>query len=114
MGTHSFLFFLFTWDCIRCGDISLDEVGVLRFVRAGRGCFGYQSLFPRFASWSFAWVTWASHYVWITSAWRREQSMVIFEMTPAPNKSPEPTAVGAVSSAIAGHVASRRWLSFFR
>ena len=29
-------------------------------------------------------------------------------------KSPEPTAVGAVSSAIAVHVASRRWLSFFR
>jgi hypothetical protein len=33
---------------------------------------------------------------------------------PAPNKSPEPTAVGAVSSAIAVHVASRRWLSFLR
>jgi hypothetical protein len=31
-----------------------------------------------------------------------------------PNQSPEPTAVGAVSSAIAVHVASRRWLSFFR
>ena len=31
-----------------------------------------------------------------------------------PNKSPEPTAVGACSSAIAVHVASRRWLSFFR
>jgi hypothetical protein len=31
-----------------------------------------------------------------------------------PNKSPEPTAVGAVSSAIAVHVTSRRWLSFFR
>jgi len=31
-----------------------------------------------------------------------------------PNKSPEPTAVIAVSSAIAVHVASRRWLSFFR
>ena len=30
------------------------------------------------------------------------------------NKSPEPTAVGAVSSAITVHVASRRWLSFFR
>jgi len=30
------------------------------------------------------------------------------------NKSPEPTAVGAVSSAVAVHVASRRWLSFFR
>jgi hypothetical protein len=31
-----------------------------------------------------------------------------------PNKSPEPTVVGAVSSAIAVHAASRRWLSFFR
>ena len=32
----------------------------------------------------------------------------------SPNKSPEPTAVGACSSAIAVHVTSRRWLSFFR
>ena len=31
-----------------------------------------------------------------------------------PNKSPEPIAVGAGSSAIAVHVPSRRWLSFFR
>jgi hypothetical protein len=31
-----------------------------------------------------------------------------------PNKSPEPTAVGAFRSAVAVHVASRRWLSFFR
>ena len=31
-----------------------------------------------------------------------------------PNKSPEPTAFGAVRSAVAVHVASRRWLSFFR
>jgi hypothetical protein len=31
-----------------------------------------------------------------------------------PNKSPEATAVGACSSAIAVRVASRRWLSFFR
>jgi hypothetical protein len=30
-----------------------------------------------------------------------------------PNKSPEPTAIGAGSSAIAVHVASWRWLSFF-
>jgi len=29
-----------------------------------------------------------------------------------PNKSPEPTAVGACSSAVAVHVASRRWLTF--
>jgi len=35
-------------------------------------------------------------------------------MSLMPNKSPEPTAVGAVRSAIAVHVASRRWLSFFR
>ena len=31
-----------------------------------------------------------------------------------PNKSPEPTAVGAVSSAVAVHVVSRRWPSFLR
>ena len=31
-----------------------------------------------------------------------------------PNQSPEPTAVGAVSSAVAVHTTSRRWLSFFR
>jgi len=31
-----------------------------------------------------------------------------------PNKSPEPTAVGPFSSAFAGHVAGRRWLSFLR
>jgi hypothetical protein len=31
-----------------------------------------------------------------------------------PTKSPEPTAVGACRSAIAVHVASRRWLSFLR
>jgi hypothetical protein len=31
-----------------------------------------------------------------------------------PNNSPEPTAVGAGSSAFAVHIASRRWLSFFR
>ena len=31
-----------------------------------------------------------------------------------PNKSPEPTAVGACRSAVAVRVASRRWLSFFR
>ena len=31
-----------------------------------------------------------------------------------PNQSPEPTAVGAVGSAVAVHAASWRWLSFFR
>jgi adenylate kinase family enzyme len=38
----------------------------------------------------------------------------VLVLTETPNKSPEPTAVGAVSSAVAVHVASRRWLSFFR
>ena len=31
-----------------------------------------------------------------------------------PNTSLAPTAVGAVRSAVAVHVAGRRWLSFFR
>jgi hypothetical protein len=35
-------------------------------------------------------------------------------MKPWPNKSPEPTAVGHRSSAVAAHVVSRRWLSFLR
>ena len=46
------------------------------------------------------------------SGWRTHHEVSI--MTMWPNKSPEPTAVGAVSSAVAVHVASRRWLSFFR
>jgi hypothetical protein len=36
------------------------------------------------------------------------------DMTMWPNKSPEPTAVGHRRSAVAAHVVSRRWLSFFR
>ena len=36
------------------------------------------------------------------------------KLAKSPNKSPEPTAVGAGRSAVAVHVASRRWLSFFR
>jgi hypothetical protein len=35
-------------------------------------------------------------------------------MSRQPYKSPEPTAVGTVSSAVAVHVTSRWWLSFFR
>jgi hypothetical protein len=35
-------------------------------------------------------------------------------MTTTPNKTLEPTADGVVSSAIAVHATSRRWLSFFR
>ena len=39
---------------------------------------------------------------------------ILDETTKWPNQSSEPTAVGACRSAIAVHVASRRWLSFFR
>jgi hypothetical protein len=39
--------------------------------------------------------------------------MILSRLT-RPNKSPEPTAVGAGRSAVAVHAASRRWLSFFR
>ena len=45
-----------------------------------------------------------------TSPIRKEQT-VDFD---APNKSPEPTAVDALSSAVAVHGASRRWLSLIR
>jgi hypothetical protein len=38
----------------------------------------------------------------------------IDDMNLQPNKSPEPTAVGAGRSAVAVHAVSRRWLSFFR
>jgi len=38
---------------------------------------------------------------------------LVGKVTP-PNKSSEPTAVGACRSAVAVPVASRRWLSFFR
>ena len=49
------------------------------------------------------------------AAWTYTFGIAIIVMRDQPpNKSPEPTAVGAVSSAIAVHVASRRWLSFFR
>jgi hypothetical protein len=40
--------------------------------------------------------------------------LVSYDTKMQPNKSPEPTAVGAVSSAIAVHATSRRWLSFLR
>jgi len=39
---------------------------------------------------------------------------IVAEDDMMPNKSPEPTAVGAVRSAVAVRVASRRWLSLFR
>jgi energy-coupling factor transporter transmembrane protein EcfT len=41
-------------------------------------------------------------------------AVVLIYWRQQPNKSPEPTAVGAVSSADAVHVPRRRWLSFFR
>src|ERR1035441_993413 len=43
----------------------------------------------------------------------RRRLMCLSDSQTRPNKSPEPTAVGPCSSAIAVHVTSRRWLSFF-
>ena len=54
-------------------------------------------------------------FVFDTGPKRAASSFLDLEMrTITPNKSPEPTAVGAGSSAVAVHVASRRWLSFLR
>jgi hypothetical protein len=53
----------------------------------------------------------------VISTTRRAFLLFVFHISVSrfmPNKSPEPTAVGAVSSAIAVHVAGRRWLSFLR
>jgi hypothetical protein len=67
-------------------------------------------------SWLFPVSTVYQHFI----VWLRP---VVFRIYPVfhicftfgmPNKSPEPTAVGAVCSAVAVHVAGRRWLSFFR
>jgi len=60
----------------------------------------------------------AAHAVRLVSSRRTRADFfaeLILDMTMMlPNKSPEPTAVGAVRSAVAVHVTSRRWLSFFR
>ena len=71
----------------------------------------------RWAAWTMAALglalgLWCS--TMLPSAYRWEHREKLDRHTQTPNKSPEPTAVGAVSSAIAVHAASRRWLSFFR
>jgi len=43
-----------------------------------------------------------------------DEKQMVHTIKMPPNKSPEPTAVGAGRSAIAVHAASRRWLSFLR
>ena len=54
-------------------------------------------------------------FILVQSARKRHQDGIqIMVNAEWPNKSPEPTAVGAVRSAVAVHVASRRWLSFLR
>jgi hypothetical protein len=49
----------------------------------------------------------------ICERWDLPYSIMSFTIS-WPNKTLEPTAVGAVRSAVAVHAASRRWLSFFR
>jgi len=55
-------------------------------------------------------VTFGDFHVYVTMTGRGQPRA----MTMLPNKSRSQPAVGAVRSAIAVHVASRRWLSFFR
>ena len=50
--------------------------------------------------------------MWLVAAWIIPR--IAMSRAMSPNKSPEPTAVGAGRSAIAVHVAGRRWLSFSR
>ena len=85
-------------DSIRFGDSGI-RIGVSA---ASRSC-----------SVSCAITQW-SRFADKTQFWFMLGSTFVFVITMMPNKSPEPTAVGAVSSAIAVHIASRRWLSFFR
>jgi hypothetical protein len=50
----------------------------------------------------------------VVAAWALLYLICMFVTKLPPNKSPEPTAVGACSSAVAVHAMSRRWLSFLR
>ena len=90
----------------------LREARLLRFQRRRQICasaFGSSRQRERHAAFSLM-VT-SSYSSVITRHLQRE---IPDSMTQSPNKSPEPTAVGACSSAVAVHVTSRRWLSFFR
>jgi hypothetical protein len=69
-----------------------------------------------FVNWSHAEVAVRSSLVgfgWLVATGGLIYGYIRLRKAP-PNKSPEPTAVGAGSSAIAVHAVSRRWLSFFR
>ena len=86
----------------RFGGVAADGSGVFGYwfwVQASRG-------FSRYSHHDGS----GTAFLWLDAFDQLED----MDMRPWPNKSPEPTAVGAVSSAVAVHAASRRWLSFFR
>ena len=67
--------------------------------------------------------SWILYYFHLSTWWQNAFESVIAVLVAfsicqtsrlLPNKSPEPTAVGACRSAVAVHVTSRRWLSFLR
>src|ERR1017187_7642251 len=96
---------LFRFSCFRCW---LGLFGHLSFGGAERDMDVLH--FPRF---------WVLYYYFRRSFMRCSMSclgecsiMSLYSMLP--NQSPEPTAVGVCSSAVAVRVASRRWLSFLR
>ena len=76
------------------GDLAYDSTVAARTFVVGFAARGFH-----FRHVGFCWVDF-SH-----------STFILEDMTVMPNKSPEPTAFTA---AVAIHVASRRWLSFFR
>jgi len=103
--------------CGKYQPISVGAAGVKDYAWAPSGFYDPNHAWPGSA---YA----VRHPTEKTGGWSRAMMLVFFplwyldaryihsesRMLP---KSPEPTAVGACSSAVAVHVASRRWLSFF-
>jgi hypothetical protein len=79
-----------------CSEILMSKISAVRLDSAHAGSHGGQVLSRQIGE-------------------RRNLPDFIMSFTISwPNKTLEPTAVGACSSAIAVHATSRRWLSFFR
>jgi hypothetical protein len=79
-----------------CSEILMSKISAVRLDSAHAGSHGGQVLSRQIGE-------------------RRNLPDFIMSFTISwPNKTLEPTADGVVSSAIAVHAASRRWLSFFR
>lgn len=81
MDAPHFLHSINSWNCIHCCNISLDEVGILRFVCDGGHGFDHQSLLQCLADRSIFGFAGATHFVCVATARWREQSVVGVTMT---------------------------------